>query len=263
MPYADANGISLHYQDAGPAGAPIVLLLHELGGSGDSWAATIPLLTPSRRAIAVDCRGAGRSEKPTEPFTLEQMADDLAALIAVLDAGPVDVIGAALGSLLGVLLASRHPAAVRRLAMFAAADDMDGQTAAYVSERAARVRSLGMRAVVDTSLANAFPDAFAAARAAYRPIWLANDPACYAAMSLALALARFPDPVWASVRAPTLVVSGAHDFIWPPALGRRTAARIAGARFEVLTEAGHFPHLQTPESVVSLAHRFFSGDSVL
>lgn len=263
MPYADANGITLHYLDAGPSDAPAILLLPELGGSAESWAAVIPLLTPSHRVIAVDYRGAGRSEKPVAPFTLEQAADDLAAVVSGLGLAQTDVIGAALGSLMGLLLASRHPAMVRRLAMFAVADDMDGPTADYVSRRAVRIRAEGMRAVVDASLANSFPDAFAAERAAYRPLFLGNDPAAYAAMSLALARARFPDTVWRAVTAPTLAASGAHDFIWPPELGRRTAARIAGARFELLADAAHFPHLQTPDTVASLALRFFSGHGVL
>jgi 3-oxoadipate enol-lactonase len=53
-----------------------------------------------------------------------------------------------------------------------------------------------------------------------------------------------------------LVVSGAHDFLWPPAVGREVAALITSARFEVMEDAGHFPHLQAPETVVRLATHF-------
>lgn len=266
MPYADLGTICLAYEDTGPpanADGPPLLLLHELGGGAESWRAAIPFFSAWRRVIAMDCRCAGRSEKPTAPFELADVADDASALLAHLGIGRVDVVGAAMGSLLGVLLAGRHPGLVRRLAMFAVADDMSGRTAEYLAARAARVRTEGMRAVMDASLKNAFPEAFAAAREAYRPLYLGNDPAAYAALSLALARANLTQPVWDAVQVPTLAVSGALDFIWPPDLGRQTAARIAGARFEVLTDAGHFPHLQTPAALAATTGRFFSGESML
>ena len=266
MPYTDIGQLSLYYEDTGAKQAagepPPVCLLHELGGSSESWQAVIPHLQ-GRRVIAMDFRCAGRSEKPTRPFDLADVADDAAALLTRLEIVQVDVIGAALGSLVGILLAGRHPTLVRRLALFAVAANMSGRTAAYLAERSARVREAGMRGVADASLANSFPDAFAAARAVYRPIYLGNDPAGYAALSSALTGAVLGSEAWRSVRSPTLVVSGEHDFIWPPDSGREVAAQIKGARFEVLAEAGHFPHLQTPAALAALADRFFSGVPML
>lgn len=257
MPFAEINGISLHYTTAGAADPP-VLLLHELGGSADSWHSVVPLLTPHRRVIALDLRGAGRSEKPVTPYPFAALADDCAGLLAHLGIASVDVIGGALGSLVGVMLAGRHPALVRRLALFAVAEDMSGPTAAYVLERAERVRQAGMRVAVDASLKNAFPPAFTAERDAYRPLWIGNDPVGFGLLSRALAEVTLDEAVWRAVRAPTLVASGALDFIWPPERGRAVAARIAGARFEELPETGHFPHLQSPDALVGLAREFFA-----
>lgn len=45
---------------------------------------------------------------------------------------------------------------------------------------------------------------------------------------------------WGVIRAPVLVASGAHDFLWPPAIGRQVAALIPGERLEVMEDAGHF-----------------------
>ena len=64
---------------------------------------------------------------------------------------------------------------------------------------------------------------------------------------------------WGRTAAPTLVVPGAHDFLWPPAIGRLVADLVPGARYEVLAEAGHFPHLQAPEALARLALGFFAG----
>jgi 3-oxoadipate enol-lactonase len=262
-PAIDAGQVSLFYQDSlfhqgGRAGAPPILLLRELGGSSASWQSVIPLLSPGRRVIAVDLRGAGGSEKPPGPFEVADLADDLAEMLSALGIAQADIMGAAFGSLVGALLAIRHPACVRRLVMCAVADDMAGTTAQYLEQRAEHVRWVGMRGVADASLASAFPETHAAARAAYRTIYLANDPNAYADMSLALARLRMRPEDWGTIRGPTLVLSGAHDFIWPPERGRRVAQLVLGARFTTLADAGHFPHLQTPGALAETAAAFLA-----
>ena len=259
MPCIETDRISLFFEDAGGGGVP-VLLLHELGGSSESWREVIPLLATDRRVIAVDLRCAGRSEKPPGPFTLADAADDVAALLqALCPDGPVDVIGAALGSLVGALLAIRHAERVRRLMMCAVAPDMAGPTRNYLAERAEKVRAVGMRGVAEASLANSFPASHPAQRAAYRGIYLGNDPAAYAELSLALGRLEMAASDWGAIRAPVLVASGAHDFLWPPAIGRQVAALVPGARFSAMEDSGHFPHLQAPRTLVGLAREFLDG----
>lgn len=255
MPTIDTGRIALHYEDAGHGGTPI-LLLHELGGSSESWVRVFSLLAPHRRTIAVDLRCAGRSEKPPGPFAMADLADDLADAF---DIPAFDVIGAALGSLAGALLAIQHPARVRRLMMCAVAPDMAGPTRSYLEERAARVRRVGMRGVADASLANSFPESHVVARTAYRGIYLANDPNAYAELSLALARLDMGPTDWGRIAAPALVAPGAHDFLWGPPIGRQVADLIPGADYQVLTEAGHFPHLQAPNDLARMAMRFFNG----
>jgi len=127
--------------------------------------------------IAVDFRSAGRSEKPIGSFELPDIADDIEALLRALDiADSVDMIGAALGSLVSAVLAIRHPARLHQLMMCAVAPDMAGPTRAYLAERAEKLRVVGMRGVADASLANSFPASHPEQRAAYRAIYLGNDP---------------------------------------------------------------------------------------
>ena len=123
---------------------------------------------------------------------------------------------------------------------------------------AAKVRVVGMRGVAEASLANSFPASRAAERAAYRGLYLGNDPAAYAELSLALARLEMRAADWGAIRAPTLVASGADDFLWPPPTGRAVAALVPGAQFAVLDDAGHFPHLQAPASLAHLVREFLA-----
>ena len=75
-------------------------------------------------------------------------------------------------------------------------------------------------------------------------------------MSLALARLEMTAADWGSIRIPTLVASGAHDFLWPPEIGRQVADLIPGAKFVTIEDAGHFPHLQAPETLIGMARGF-------
>ena len=210
MPYIELRKICLYYEDTG-AGDPPVLLLHELGGSSESWRRVIPLIAPHRRVIAPDIRCAGRSEKPPEPFDIIDVANELAAMLHQLGIAEVDVIGAALGAMVGATLAMRHFDMVRRIVLCSVTDAIDQRTRDYLCQRAEQVRDVGMRGVVDASLANAFPEIYAASRGEYRPIYLGNDAAAYAELSIALAGMGLTPLLWRGMDCPTLVVSGAHD----------------------------------------------------
>ncbi len=258
MPFVDTGAISLYYREQG-SGQPPVLLIHELGGSGESWSGVLPLLAVARRVIAPDLRHAGRSEKPPGAVELDDLADDLAALLDALRLDTVDVVGSALGSLIAVVLALRHPVRVRRLVLCACAPEIGDAAREYLATRAQRVRREGMRAVADASLNNAFPDPHGAARRAYRPRYLANDPAGYAELSLALTRMQIAPADFARIAAPTLVVQGAHDFIWPPETGERVAALIPEARFHLLADGAHFPHLQVPDALATVGLDFLTA----
>jgi len=260
MPYAELRDITLYYEDAG-TGDPPVLLLHELGGSSESWRRVIPLITPHRRVIAPDMRCAGRSEKPRPAFEITDVATDITALLDSLHIVSVDVVAAALGAMVAAVMASQTPQRVRHMVLCAVTDVIDQRTRDYLNERAEHLRTAGMRGVVEASLANAFPERHAAARAGYRPIYLANDPAAYAEMSKALARMSATLDLWRNVPCPTLVMSGRHDFIWPPELGRRVADHLPHATFLELVDAGHFPHLQTPQALSDAVLPFLSRTS--
>ena len=105
------------YREAsGPAGAPVVLLLHGiLATSGLNWMYAFAPLSRHFRVIAPDLSGHGGDPFNREHFTLEHCADDVAALIAVLGLKRVIVVGYSMGGMVAQFVARRHPGMISAL----------------------------------------------------------------------------------------------------------------------------------------------------
>jgi len=106
------NGTELHYVSAGTAGSP-VLLVH---GFPESWWVfhkLIPLLSAHHRVFAVDLRGFGDSAPADAAFDSTVAAQDLGALIAHLDVGPVHLTGQDISGATTFRVAAAHPELVR------------------------------------------------------------------------------------------------------------------------------------------------------
>ena len=118
MPFVSAtDGTRIHYEVTGKTGATPVLMIQGLGASKNAWNLQRIAMATRFRIISFDNRGAGRSEKPTEPFTLEQMADDA---LAVLDAAGIEtahVVGASMGGVISQIVAVKYPHRVRSLTL--------------------------------------------------------------------------------------------------------------------------------------------------
>ncbi len=113
MSYADVNGISLYYEEHG-SGQPLILL-HGGYGTGEMFAAILPLLASGHRVITVDLQGHGRTADVDRPLRFQTMGDDIAALIRHLGLAQADVMGYSLGAGTALRTAIQHPALVRRL----------------------------------------------------------------------------------------------------------------------------------------------------
>jgi 3-oxoadipate enol-lactonase len=92
-------------------------MIQGLGASKNAWNLQRIAMATRFRIISFDNRGAGRSDKPTEPFTLEQMADDA---LVVLDAAGIEtahVVGASMGGVISQIVAVKYPHRVRSLTL--------------------------------------------------------------------------------------------------------------------------------------------------
>ena len=151
MPEAEVNGIRLYYEEHGD-GAPI-LCIHGAGSSALVWGEAVASLARLGRVIAYDRRGCTRSDRP-EPYestSVAEHADDAAALLDAVAAGPAVAIGRSYGGTVAVDLALRYPDRVRALVLLEAdaPPELAPRTAAWLAALADRLREVADRAGVD------------------------------------------------------------------------------------------------------------------
>ena len=127
--YAPVNGLKMYYEVHG-SGAPVVLLHGSFMTIPSNWADNrspwIAELSKTRRVIAVEMQGHGRTADIKRDFTYPHLADDIAALLDFLKVKQADVIGYSMGAGVAMQLAIRHPAKVRKVVSISGAFRHDG-----------------------------------------------------------------------------------------------------------------------------------------
>jgi pimeloyl-ACP methyl ester carboxylesterase len=280
MARVEANGIQLEYDDRGPRDGEVVVLL--AGGGEQIGSVEFPedfcdaLAGRGFRAVRLDNRDAGLSTAFSEcpldlgavlsahasgrpfsvPYTLADMADDVASLLDALGVSRAHVWGASLGGLIARWVAIRHPGRVRGLTLIMTGSgaqpgeaEVDFRVApdklallARMTERAPD-REQAIECVVEVWRAlwgpgSAFDEAWVRARVAaahdrsYRPEGLARQLAATVATNGLFA-------AQAGIRAPTLIVHGDSDPLLPVEHARLIARAIPGARLRVVEGMGH------------------------
>jgi pimeloyl-ACP methyl ester carboxylesterase len=275
-----ANGVVLDVEIDGPADAPAVLLVMGLGMPAALWpdGFVAALRDAGLRVIRFDNRDCGHSTRVaspvnvrrlpgaiarallrlpvTAPYTLDDMADDAAALLAALGVTRAHVVGASMGGMIAQVLAARHPERVASLTSIMSTSGNPHPRVALGKPRALRAilnrpRDPGDIAQVTDHLVRVFgvigspgyPSEPVQQRAhlervARRGLY----PPGTARQLLAILASGDRRPQLARIVAPTLVIHGADDPLLPAAAGRDTAQHIRNARLEVIAGMGHdFP----------------------
>jgi pimeloyl-ACP methyl ester carboxylesterase len=239
-----------------------VLLLGGLTDPAAAWQPQLDSLADRYRLTAFDNRGTGRTPL-TPDLTVEQMADDAAALLRHFGVAKAHVAGFSGGSRTAQELALRHPDLVRSLVLVStwaepdpyvlqATRSLSWQVEAAPSERAMleafflwiytpRAHADGtVTAIVEEALADPFPMA---------------DGTFHA--QLGAWMSHTTGERLREVAAPTLVVMGGSDVMIRPSLGRQVADLIPGAEFVVMDGEAHQPFQEVPEAFNAIVTDFW------
>jgi pimeloyl-ACP methyl ester carboxylesterase len=258
MDFIEVNGTSLRYDIRGSQG-PVVVLIHEMGGMLENWDLVIPELPSDYLVLRYDTRGAGLSEKVRGTLKVEDLADDLKALLEALGLDePVAVVGCALGAATALCFAGRYPQLAAAVVAMSPAIDMKPEDRDSRRAMLDEVLREGMRAIVEGALASGYPqilrDPDPERFRAFKARWLGNDPESFVAnyrmlidMDIRGWLAR--------ITCPTLGICGTYDVFRPPEYVRRIFSGLPDVEFVTL-ETSHHQHVQTPKEVAAAASSF-------
>jgi 3-oxoadipate enol-lactonase len=258
--FVEVNGVSTYVERRGH-GYPVVLI-HALGTNLRSWDPVASVLEKRYGLIGYDYRGHGRSEKTSGAVSIPLLAQDLRALLGILDLQRAHLVGLAVGAMIAQQVAVDYPGLASGLVLADTRSGIDAPAAQYNEQRADSVEREGMRAAVDLTIERAFaPDFFRRnpeAVRAFRGEFLANDPRGYACVSRALSSYHVTDRL-AEIDCPTLLLTGELDTLCPPSEAAAIQASIPGAKLEILPGVGHFSAIEAPKEFAELALAFLDS----
>jgi pimeloyl-ACP methyl ester carboxylesterase len=274
-----ANGIALHVAEMGSG--PLVLFLHGFPQFWWAWhQQLIDLADAGFRAVAVDLRGYGASDKPPRGYDAPNLAADMSALVSALGEADAMVVGSDLGGLLGWTMAATTPAVVRSLVVVGAAHPLRLRSTLRTDRR----QRLASRYALRTFQAPRRPehllarndrwvralfDTWTGPRWRGTPDYVADvgryaqamqiHPVYYCAAEYFRWLVRsiprkdgrrFADSLRQPVAAPVLQLHGDFDTCVLPSTAQGSGQFVTGNyEWRVLDGVGHFPHNEVPEVV--------------
>ena len=259
---ATVNGIETYYEIHGKQGAPWLVFSHSLACSVRMWDGEIETHKASYRVLVYDTRGHGQSAAPQGPYTLEQLADDLQALLMHLKIEKPHYVGLSMGGMIGQTAALKYPGLFRTLTLCDTTSRYPAEAAPMWQDRIRMAESKGMAAMVQPTLERWFTESFrqrhpekvkpVAALIESTP--LAGYVGCCAAIPKINVTSRLKE-----IKTPTLVICGEDDPATPPAMAREIQQNLPGAKLVLIPRAAHLANIEQPEAFNRALAEFLSS----
>lgn len=242
---------------------PALVFGHSLTFDSEMWAPQFAALADRFRLIAVDFPGHGQTHCDAVDYSLEDMTDRLAELLAALDLDRVGYCGLSLGGMVGMRLALRHPARVAALALLSTSAEEDGNRAMLDQVNESSRGKPANEGTVQFILQLMFSAAFRAAQpAAVQPFYdklnvTGSDGTYWAARAVIWRQSILAD--LDKIAAPTLVIGAEKDTAIPHVHALRISERIPGAAWQLLAGSGHMSSIEQADIVNRHLRDFFAG----
>jgi triacylglycerol lipase len=247
---------SLSYVRTGSG--PAVVIIHGVGGHKEDWSDVARLLATHHTVYAVDMLGFGGSSKTGSIITID---DQAAAILALLDGQKVpqaDVIGNSVGGWVAATFAARYPQRVRKLILVDAA----GFKAMFEGPIPVEFYPQSVEAMQKLlEFVRSAPDTHTPAYAAkaLAAFQASGDAAAADAVGKGLFASTRLEEIAEQISAPTLIVWGAEDRLFPPAIADLVASHLRGSLKVLIPHAGHFPQLDNPQEFNRVIGRFLAS----
>ncbi len=250
----------LHVLDDAVPGAPVAVLLHSLFFSGDMFDDVVAELDGAVRSVRPDHRGQGRSAAAGAPLTVDQLTDDVVALVERLDR-PVHLVGSSMGAYVATRVAARRPQLVASCALLGCTAGPESRRE-HFQDLVDGLRAGGPAVMVDRIERTMFGDAYLSrpltdpVRSRWRRHFRELPPTVADAAEAMFARPGMEDAL-AALQVPLLLVAGGQDRAKRPADMAAIADQVPGSRLVVLADAGHTPVVEAPRDVAFELRRWW------
>jgi 3-oxoadipate enol-lactonase len=244
MPTVKSGEARIHYALEGQSGAPVLVFSNSLGANYSMWDPQVREFRSQFRVLRYDPRGHGQSCSTPGPYSMEQLAKDVIALLDALELDRVHFCGLSMGGMVGMWLGVNAPERIHKLALCNTGAKIG--TSEGWNARIDGVQKNGMKSVASATVERWFTPAFRekapATVASIQKMLEEANAEGYAGCAAAVRDFDFREQV-SKIRLPTLVIAGAHDPGTPPSDGRFLAQQIPGARYAELN-AAHLSNIE-------------------
>lgn len=256
------GAVAVHHVVTGPSDAPIVVLSNSLGSTHTMWDAQADALAEHFRVVRYDTRGHGGSPVPAGPYDIDDLADDVVALLDTLGVEKAHFVGLSLGGMTGMRLAARNPERVDRLVVLCTGAHLTPSSA--WTDRAGTVRTNGSEAVAEAVVARWFtpgfldanPDVKASCEATVAATPAEGYASCCEVVAAMDLRADLP-----TISAPTLAIAGGDDPATPPPLLQEIADNVQDGRLLVVPQSAHLANAEQPATVTPAIIAHLTGAS--
>lgn len=247
MPYVTTNGIRSFYDVVGDG--PPMLLIHCNPFDHRSWLYQAAWFSNRYRVIIPDLRGYGRSDKVTDAYSLDDLANDMLGVIEAEKAREIVLIGCSIGAILTFKLGHERPDLFR--ALVAVGASAPAKDRGPNDPRVRAYREQGISGYYRPHMADTISEGFAKSPMGqhFLDMFEENAGALEAEAIVKILQARAPVdfiPVLPQIRLPTLIINGEFDSARRE--GERAATLIPGARHKLILNAGHACQMEEPAS---------------
>ena len=267
MDIVKANGIELAFDTIG-SGEPL-LLIGGFGMTREFWGTLPALLAERFRIIVYDNRGSGSSSVPSEPFTINDMAEDAVGLLDALDIDSAHLFGVSMGGMIAQQLCANHPERVRKAILGCTGHGgrhavppppVVVQTFENLADPTLSAEA-SARMLVPIVFSKGFESAAHERVETYIRLSIEHPLTRQGAINQMQALMSFDaESLLGAIGTRVLVVTGSEDILIPPENSRLLTEKLPCASLEVLEGAGHNFFFEKPEATVALVTSFLLDD---
>ena len=251
------DGLSFRYRLDGPEGAPWMVCSNSLVTDLNLWEPQVDAFAGRFRMLRYDQRGHGGTSVPPAPATMQQLADDAAALMRSLGIEGATWIGVSMGAGTGLCLAQRHPGLLSRIVAADGPPATAPGAAAAWEQRIELARRDGMDAYAAVTLVRWFGARSQAEQipAIDRVRTMIETTPFEGFTACARALQSFDlRPHLGLITQKVLLLAGAEDAAMPKTLQALTGD-LPDASFATIADAGHLPGIERPEAFNAAVER--------